>query len=163
VDVAIGNSFLHHLHDVPAALTEVRRVLASGGSFVGVHEPTPTAAPLERGDWRTLLRVAAQGAGVVDRLRTSADDVPAIADVWMFPREDLRTLLLASGFSQIEIRVWQLVRSLYLARRARHSSDDLSRLASASLAASVEVDLVLSRVLPSRLFGSCSFRAHNVP
>jgi ubiquinone/menaquinone biosynthesis C-methylase UbiE len=57
VDLIVSRGILHHLPDVPAALTEWRRVLRPGGVVVIVCEPTPTAEAHAARLVRALLRV----------------------------------------------------------------------------------------------------------
>jgi ubiquinone/menaquinone biosynthesis C-methylase UbiE len=42
-DAVVSRGVLHHLHDVPAALREWRRVVRPGGPVLALSEPTPWA------------------------------------------------------------------------------------------------------------------------
>ncbi len=46
-DVIIGNSFLHHFHDVPKVLARFADMLNPGGIFISLHEPTPMSTVVE--------------------------------------------------------------------------------------------------------------------
>ena len=39
-EIIIGNSFLHHFHDLSKVLSRFASLLKSGGSFISLHEPT---------------------------------------------------------------------------------------------------------------------------
>ncbi len=39
-DLIIGNSFLHHFHDMPKVLEKFHSLLNKGGIFISMHEPT---------------------------------------------------------------------------------------------------------------------------
>ena len=51
-DIIIGNSFLHHMPNVPEALKNIYKMLKPGGSFITLHEPTPLSV-LETRKWYT--------------------------------------------------------------------------------------------------------------
>jgi ubiquinone/menaquinone biosynthesis C-methylase UbiE len=48
-DVIIGNSFIHHFHDVPRVLSRLSSMLNPGGVFISLHEPKPMSAVVEGG------------------------------------------------------------------------------------------------------------------
>ena len=87
VDLIIGNSFLHHLPDVGAALAEIRRVIKPGGQFVVLHEPSLTATFFESFPWSLIKDIRIEN----------------YTDLWQFDPLDLRRLLEEAGFSNIKI------------------------------------------------------------
>jgi ubiquinone/menaquinone biosynthesis C-methylase UbiE len=87
VDMVIGNSFLHHLPDVGAALTEIRRVIKPGGQFVVLHEPSLTATFFESFPWSVFKDI----------------HVENYTDLWQFDASELHRMLEEAGFSDIKI------------------------------------------------------------
>lgn len=88
VDVVIGNSFLHHFPDVNAALCEIRRVLAPGGRFIVLHEPSVTATFFESFPLSLVKRIVVRN----------------YTDLWQFHASELERLLEQAGFRNVRIR-----------------------------------------------------------
>jgi SAM-dependent methyltransferase len=163
-DVVIGNSFLHHFPDVPAALDAVGRLARPGGLVIGLHEPTPAALPLESGDprhvaayllsrWRYLRRMRHRGPGPVR---------PGTTDVWLFQARELEALLRAQGFVDVRVQPRYLLRPFVVAMLGLHLHEGRPRLTPAEsrwLRATVRLDAALRRVLPPDAFGGLSFVA----
>lgn len=87
-DLVIGNSFLHHLPDVPAALREMHRVMKPGGRLVLFHEPSIAA------NWWETFPLSL----VKDTTYNSG-----FTDLWQFQETDLAALLRESAFDDIRI------------------------------------------------------------
>lgn len=87
VDLILGNSFLHHLPDVGAALTEIRRVIKPGGQIVVLHEPSLTATFFESFPWSLFKDI----------------HVENYTDLWQFDPAELHRMLEEAGFSEIKI------------------------------------------------------------
>jgi SAM-dependent methyltransferase len=167
-DVVAGNSFLHHCPDVPKVLRALRSLLRPGGRLIGLHEPTPLAAPLELGSPLHVLAAWILQARYFRRLRPSAPPsvVSGTTDVWMFPISDLERLLADAGFSEVRVQPRYLLRPLRVAREQMHLSEDKPRLSDSEaerLQRSVRLDERLRRVLPARFFGGLAFSARRAP
>ncbi len=118
VDAVVTRGVLHHLHDVPAALAEWRRVVKPGGPVLALSEPTPQADQI--GGWTARAALAGlRGARVVGRTLgrplSQHDDetaqehhfwdlVAMAANLHTFSAQDLRDLGLAAGFRDVEVR-----------------------------------------------------------
>jgi ubiquinone/menaquinone biosynthesis C-methylase UbiE len=87
-DLVLGNSFLHHLPDVPAALAEMRRVLKTGGKAAFLHEPG-LLAPF----WTSFPL----------SLFKNTNPVSGFTDLWQFSGDDLRRLLGDAGFASVRV------------------------------------------------------------
>lgn len=87
-DAVVGNSFLHHLPDVPNALSELRRVLKPRGRLILLHEPATTA-----NFWESFPI----------SLWKDTSPTTVFSDLWMFGRDDLRRLAVGAGFERAEI------------------------------------------------------------
>lgn len=85
----VGNSFLHHLSDVPAALTEMRRVVKPGGSVLLLHEPSISA------NWWETFPVS---------LVKDTTYRTGFSDLWQFSASELEALLERACFRKVEIR-----------------------------------------------------------
>jgi ubiquinone/menaquinone biosynthesis C-methylase UbiE len=117
-DAVVTRGVLHHLHDVPAALREWRRVVRPGGPVLALSEPTPWADRL--GGW--TARSALGGLGLVRRVARVAgrplsehdeetrqlnhywDLVAMAANLHTFAPADLRRAGAEAGFDEVVVR-----------------------------------------------------------
>jgi ubiquinone/menaquinone biosynthesis C-methylase UbiE len=157
-DLVVGNSFLHHFSDVPAALREFHRLLRKGGRFITVHEPTIGATALESANHH-LLRYMVLGERYLQRIWYQGDGISPEggSDVWMFTRSDLQQLLAAAGFVNIKLRNWHCLRPLVVTlgrMHLCHKKPTLNRFDETVLRGAVSIDAVLSRCAPASWFGS---------
>lgn len=156
-DVILGNSFMHHFHDVPRVLSRFASLLGRGGLFVSLHEPT-LLAPVVEGA-KTLaypLAVLAPGL-VVDIARKRFKGEPSATDIWLFEAAKLKRVALESGFSGAEVIPWHFVRPIVVQKRGMHLSADKPKLSleeQMMLERAIRWDSWLNRILPSRFFGS---------
>lgn len=159
-DLIIGNSFLHHLHDLPCAIRELYRLLRPGGMFATLHEPTPVAIAYESGSWDLICQFCRQGAAYVELLRkgkASADG--SVIDVWLFEAERLVTLFRTEGFESIRVIPWNLLRPILVATNKLHLDDLKPALApweQILFVVSILSDAGLRRCLPAHAFGALS-------
>ncbi|MER3422198.1 MAG: hypothetical protein C4293_02150 [Nitrospiraceae bacterium] len=163
-DLVIGNSFLHHLYNVPLALSEFRRLLRPGGFFVTLHEPTAAAVAYESGSLRLTLRYFRYGAEYIEDLRKEDTDNAFTygADVWLFRQQDLKNLFSDAGFEGVVINNWHILRTFAVAKMKLHldaAKRSLARWEEGLLRVSVLGDSILNKFLPSGAFGSFSLLA----
>lgn len=163
-DVIIGNSFLHHIYDVPSFLGRVRAKLKPGGIFVSLHEPTPAALAVEGGDLKSLIAFRRNMSALVEAARFGGPGLQpgGGADVWIFDPDRLADVLKKAGFAQVSIQPWHLLRSLFIARRGAHLSaarPKLSPFEVLGLHLAFRADRILSAVLPASYFGSIAILA----
>ncbi len=163
-DMIIGNSFLHHFYDVPRAMREFLRLLRPGGMFVTLHEPTPAAVAVERGRIKFLVQNLLKGDGVVEEMRYTGKGISPYggADVWIFKKKELTSLVRRAGFGRVVARDWHIARQFIVARKQLHlnqSKRELSPDEAALLGRSISLDSILCRLLPSYLCGSVSLAA----
>jgi len=90
-DLVIGNSFLHHLTDVPAALREMHRVCKPGGVVAVLHEPN-LYAPF----WEAFP------VSLYKNMYRHRDETN-FTDLWCFAPGDLRALLGEAGFAAVHV------------------------------------------------------------
>jgi len=88
-NLVIGNSFLHHLPDVPSALAELRRVQAPDGATVLLHEPS-----LSANYWQSFPLSLVKDTTLVSGPAT---------DLWMFTPDDLCRLFLQVGYKHVNV------------------------------------------------------------
>lgn len=164
-DLIIGNSFLHHLYDLPGALISFRGALSMGGSFVSLHEPTVPAIGLESGRIIQALRLTAFPDKTIDRTRqvtaTGKIRVPG-GDVWLFKHGDLSGLLQQSGYKEFYEVGWHFARPLVVARQSLHLSNSKQELddhEAQQLQRAVSIDDYLRKIIPKKMFGSVALRA----
>lgn len=117
-DAVVTRGVLHHLHDVPAALREWRRIVKPGGPVLALSEPTPQADTI--GGWSARGALAGlKGARVVARTLgrpLSSHDaetaqtnhfwdlVSMAANLHTFSAQDLRDLGAEAGFAEVSVR-----------------------------------------------------------
>ena len=117
-DAVVTRGVLHHLHDVPAALAEWRRVVRPGGPVLALSEPTPWADRI--GGWTARsalagLRVARRVTGALGRPLSAHDEetaalnhywdlVAMAANLHVFSPDELRALGDQAGFDEVEVR-----------------------------------------------------------
>ncbi len=163
-DVVIGNSFLHHFSDVPAALSTIHSLVRPGGWFVSLHEPTPAAVPLESGQLRHLIAYTLSPRRYMNRLRHRGPGPvrEGTADVWMFDPDEVARLLVEAGFTDVVISRRYVVRPFLVAAFGlglSSNSPRLSRLKTGIFAGAVRFDDLLARVLPKAAFGGFAISA----
>lgn len=163
-DVVMGNSFLHHFPAVPDVLASILRLTRPGGTFIGLHEPTPAALPWESGDPRQVASFLLSRRRYMNGTRHSGPGPVrhGTTDVWIFEPDDMRRLLEDAGFTGVRVLPRYLVRPFLMAALGLHLNERrprLTRFESLLLRAAVRVDSLLRRVLPAGAFGGVAFVA----
>lgn len=159
-DLIMGNSFLHHFYNLPQAIQRISTLLKPGGVFISLHEPTPSALPLESGRIGLWLKYILKGQQVLEGQRYPGPKLIAEgggADVWMICPEDLYTMLVNAGFSNIEFRKQRIIRSLVVSILNLHLNAgkiNLTRNEETLLRIAIQFDDFLSKLLPRNWFGS---------
>lgn len=117
-DAIVTRGVLHHLHDVPAALAEWRRVVRPGGPVLVLSEPTPWADRVGGLAARTALaglRAARPVAAVLGRPLSAHDEqaeqehrywdlVAMAANLHTFTPDQLRSIGRDAGFRSVTVR-----------------------------------------------------------
>lgn len=156
-DLIIGNSFLHHFHDVPRVLGRFANLLRAGGTFISLHEPTPMATVVESAKL-FAYPLAVYFPGIVNEIaRSRYVGKPSYTDIWLFEPHNLKQVALSAGFSRVRLIPWHLLRPLVVQKADLHLNAHkplLSAREEAVLGRAVAIDGILNRFLPSRFFGS---------
>lgn len=158
-DVIIGNSFLHHFYDVPRALREFNRLLKPGGYFLTLHEPAIGAVAVESGRIKSLLQYLLRGSQYLEDIRYTGNGIApgGGADVWIFKKQEVISLLKKAGFENTRAADWHILRQFIVARKSLHLNSRKQELTQSEvklLRRSIRIDAVLSKILPASLFGS---------
>jgi ubiquinone/menaquinone biosynthesis C-methylase UbiE len=117
-DAVVSRGVLHHLHDVPAALEEWRRVVRPGGPVITLSEPTAWADRIGGSSARAALaglRIARRAARVVGRGLSEHDEATAqehrywdlvamAANLHTFTPAALARLGRDAGFGRVRVR-----------------------------------------------------------
>ena len=156
-DLIIGNSFLHHFHDVPGIFSRFFSLLNEGGSFISLHEPTPMSTVVESAKI-LAYPVAIFAPGFVNEIaRYKFKGAPSNTDIWMFEPSGLKKIAESSGFKVVRLYPWHLLRSLVAQKFNLHLSVEKSNLNNREvglLRHAFKLDSILNRFLPNRFFGS---------
>ena len=156
-DMIIGNSFLHHFHNVPKVLSRFSNLLNKGGSFVSLHEPTLLASVIESGKLIRYPFAVISPKMVNNFIRSRYKGNPDSTDIWMFEKKKLKELALNCGFTKVNIYPWNLFRPIYVAKNSLHLNKTKSELKDneiSSFKLALKLDSFLNRFLPFRFFGS---------
>lgn len=173
-DAVVTRGVLHHLHDVPAALAEWRRVVRPGGPVLALSEPTPWADRI--GGW--TARSALGGLGLARRVAAAAgrplsahdeqtaalnhywDLVAMAANLHVFEPDELRAMGATAGFGDVVVRGSGLLSISWAAAYYclvgelpdLAASDRAKRLSGRVFSALRQVDAVAAeRVVPDRM------------
>jgi len=156
-DIVIGNSFLHHFHNLPQALSTIYDLLKPGGLFISLHEPTPMSTVVE-GAKLMAYPIGLLSPILVNEIAPSRYVGPVSStDIWMFHPRRLRHLVTKLGFSNVRTISWGLFRPIVVQITNLHLNSDIPRLRSDQtklLRRSVYLDSIANKILPSRFFGS---------
>lgn len=156
-DVVIGNSFIHHFHDVPKVLARIAAMLTRGGVFISLHEPTPMSTVVEGAKIMAWPLAVMAPELVNDIARARYEGAPSSTDLWMFEADEIKQMALRAGFVEAETTPWGLVRPIVVQRRGLHLSQDKPALSADEerrFRQAVQLDARLNRYLPQRCFGS---------
>lgn len=158
-DVIIGNSFMHHFHDVPEVLARFRELLNPGGVFITQYEPTPMSTVVE-GAKMLAWPLAVLAPRLVNEIaRACYKGEPSSTDLWMFESAKLKQVAIRTGFESVDIYSWGLFRPFVVQRNSLHLSADKPKPTMPEIKIfrrAVKLDSIFNRVLPNRFFGSIS-------
>jgi ubiquinone/menaquinone biosynthesis C-methylase UbiE len=156
-DVIIGNSFVHHFHDVPKVLARFAGMLKLGGVFISLHEPTPMSTVVE-GAKVAVWPLAVLAPGFVnDIARARFKGQASSTDLWMFEAEKIKQVARQAGFTKVGALPWGLLRAIVTQRHGLHLSDSKPSLSpdeERRFLRAIRTDALLNRFLPQRCFGS---------
>lgn len=163
-DVIIGNSFLHHFYDLPAAIKEFKRILNPGGLFITLHEPTVASLALESRNPKNTILYILKGDDYINYFRYKKDGVAPGqgGDVWMFKPSEIFNLLTTAGFVNIKLANWHCLRPKLVASLSMHlggKKKKLNLFENFLLTSAVYVDSFLRKILSDNFFGSVAFVA----
>lgn len=163
-DVIVGNSFLHHLYDMPRAASELKRLLKPGGVFATLHEPTPAAIAYESASWDLMCRYWSEGPRYVEQLRrpTPVDQGYGV-DIWLLEPHRIQQVFTAAGFSLVRVEGWHIMRPIVVAAMKLHLHQGKPRLTAwetLMLRLAVSADSAMRKFLPLSAFGSLSLSAY---
>lgn len=165
-DVIIGNSFLHHFPNLPAALNEFRRLLRPGGVFVTLHEPTIAAVALESRNPFTWFLYILRGSEYINILRRKNKGRHGCGgDVWIFKKNEIVELFHKAGFKEIRTENWHFLRPLIVTVLNLHLGPQkrkLNLIRRIVLRIAIYTDTVLRKILPQTFFASVALLAKKI-
>jgi ubiquinone/menaquinone biosynthesis C-methylase UbiE len=156
-DVIIGNSFLHHFHDVPKVLDRIYQLLNPGGVFISLHEPTPVGPFVEGRMWPFFFPASFMPNLMLNISRKRYKGKQGSEDIWLFEEKKIKKVALRTGFDRVYTYAWNLYRPIVVSEYKLHLSAQKKQLSSQEvlrLEKAIRMDELISRMLPSRMFGS---------
>ncbi len=156
-DLIIGNSFLHHFHNVPKAFNSILQYLKPGGAFISLHEPTPLSSIVEG------AKIFALPFGILfpklinNIIRTRYKGLPSETDLWMFEKNKLVKLFNQLGCTDFYFYSWNLFRPIIIQKKNLHLTEKKTHLTENELnifRKAFLIDAILNKFLPARFFGS---------
>lgn len=156
-DVIIGNSFIHHFHDVEKVLARFLDMLKPGGIFISLHEPTPMSTVVEGGKIAVWPLAVLVPGFVNDIARYRYKGQPSDTDLWMFESHKIKRVARQAGFSDAVTIPWGIVRPIVVQRHALHLSKGKPTLSvdeERRFRRAFKIDAILNLLLPQRCFGS---------
>jgi ubiquinone/menaquinone biosynthesis C-methylase UbiE len=156
-DIVIGNSFLHHFHDVSMAFKSIMSYLKPGGIFISLHEPTPLS-PIVEGAKIFALPIGIMFPTFINNfIRMRYDGPPSETDLWMFEEKKLKKLFSKLNVLNSKFYYWNLFRPIVVHKKYLHLSKNkqsLNTIEEKKFKNSILKDSLLNKFLPSRFFGS---------
>ena len=166
-DIVIGNSFLHHLYNIPKASGKFFKYLKPGGFFIILHEPTPPAFLLESANLKGYFNLLTKKNKniIIDKYRYNGPDFverPFGGDVWYFDSHEIVDVFMKSGYKDVKVVPWHLLRPVLVAIKGVHLSSKKPKITKNEnliLRLAIGTDYVLNKILPASCFGSFSLVA----
>lgn len=159
-DIVIGNSFLHHLYNMPLAASKFKSYLCEGGVFISLHEPTLAALALESGNTKNLLKYYVRGKDELERVRYAGKGLvrkPFGGDVWFFEPNKLKQVFEKAGYRSVAVQGWHMFRSVVVARNSMHLNSNkkrLTKLEVKKLQRAIRNDKISRKLINKKYFGS---------
>jgi ubiquinone/menaquinone biosynthesis C-methylase UbiE len=156
-DVIVGNSFIHHFHDVPKVMARFATMLKPGGVFISLHEPTPMSTVVEGAKIAAWPLAVCAPDFINNIARARYKGQPSATDLWMFEAKTIKQAARQAGFAEAVTIPWGLVRPIVVQLHGLHlsvskpalSNDEVRRFRRA-----IRTDALLNHLLPPRCFGS---------
>lgn len=163
-DIICGNSFLHHIPDIPESLRKIHKLLKPGGKFVCLHEPVVASVALESSNIKAWILASFFKEKYIEMIRRKGKNVSENygSDVWIFKNKDLERLLFSAKFAKVNIKNIQLLRPIVVSQLKLHLTPRKKSLTSFEvniLESAINLDSKLSQKLQSNIFGSVAFTA----
>lgn len=158
-DIIIGNSFLHHFHDVPKVLSRLSELLTEDGVFISLHEPTPMSTVVEGAKLFAYPLAVILPRWVNNIARARYKGSSSSTDLWMFEASVIKRVGLAQGFASARIIQWNLLRPIIVQSCNLHLNSEKPILTQAEISKlrwGIFLDSILNHILPTRFFGSIS-------
>jgi ubiquinone/menaquinone biosynthesis C-methylase UbiE len=156
-DLVIGNSFLHHFHNVPRAMKSILSYLRPGGVFISLHEPTPLSPVVEGAKIYALPLGILFPSLLNNIIRRRYSGPPSSTDLWQFEEKKFKKILSQLNVSESRFYYWNLFRPIVVQKNGLHLSQEKQKLNEHEVSQfknSISRDAELNKILPARFFGS---------